>query len=512
MGRFLRGILIGTLMVCGAWGIPYEQVPNPRPARSYVSDGTNLLNASQEQTLNRAITDLERINGSEIAVVIVADCSGREVRDYAHRLFNYWGVGKRGVNNGLLFLVAMKERRMEVATGDGVRRFVSDADLKQMLEGEVVPQFRSGHPDQGVIRGVNWLCRGLTPARYETTPALSKLGQRIADPRRQGKLVADPDHLLKADALKNLQDLLVPLISSQDIQIVTVVVASCPNTSVKALSDELARAWNTQGHDGIFVVCKKPPGHHLTLSPELLARYPAPKQTQFHQQADQAIRNWQLGNTLKLLVTFLEHPLATPENPPPPPPAPAAPPSSPSGGFEWSTLSLTLAVASPFGLGYGIHAYFRYRKRRCPNCHGPMLRLDEQADDQYLSPGECAEERLGSVDYDIWLCPDCEVTQKGRYAAWFSGYSTCPRCDHRTLSKHSYTVVSATEYSEGTGRTEETCRHCSYKNSYDYTISRVQRSSDSSSSSSDSSYSSSSDSSSSWGGGSSSDGGAGASW
>ncbi|MBX3172435.1 MAG: TPM domain-containing protein [Candidatus Eremiobacteraeota bacterium] len=494
------------LLTLGAWAIPYENVPNPRPQGRYISDDTRLLKDSLRDKLNRSLSNLERSNGTQIAVVIVQDCSGRDVRDYAHRLFNFWGVGQRGVNNGVLFLVAMKEHRMEVATGDGVRPFVSDANLEQMLKQEVVPHFKGGHPDQGVDQGVGWLCKRLASCRYQKSLPISKLGQRIADPRPQGSLVADPDHLLKPDAVRTLHSRLFPLIAGQDVQVVAVLVAS--TNSTQALAQELAQAWQIQGRDGIFVISKKPPGCSLYMTPDSLAHYQPQFIQSMQDKARKAVGNWHLAQAVDELVSLVSHPQPTRQAPPSRQPV-SSPAASTTPDNSWGLGALALGSFATLGAGA---RYLRYRKRKCPNCQGPMIRLDEVSDDEYLTQGERDEERLGSVDYDIWLCPACEVTQKGRYAAWLSNFKSCARCGYRTLSSTNQVLESATEYSEGRGETVESCHSCSYHNRSYYTIARitVSSSSDSSSSSYDSSSSSSS-SDSSWGGGSSS-GGAGASW
>ena len=492
------------LLALGGWAIPYENVPNPRPQGSHISDIAHLLKDSQKKTLDQSLSSLERTNGTQFAVVIVDDCSGRDVRDYAHRLFNFWGVGQRGINNGILFLVALKERRMEVATGDGVRRFVSDANLKQMLQQEVVPHFKGGHPDQGIAQGTTWLCKKLNSCQYPKSTPLSQLGQRIADPRPQGSLVADPDHLLKPDSKCAIHSRLLPLISKQDVQIVTVLVAS--SNSTQALAQELAQAWQTRGQDGIFVISKKPAVCHLYMAPESLARYSPEALQSMQVKARNALTNWKLGAAVDELVNLLSHPQASQQAPPPPNP-PMGSPAAPAPGSNWNLGALTLG--SSLALAAGGYSFLRYRKRKCPNCQGPMIRLDEVSDDEFLTEGERDEERLGSVDYDIWLCPGCEVTQKGRYSSWLSSFKNCPSCGYRTLNRTNQVLESATEYSEGRGETTDNCQSCSYHNRFYYSIARVTPSSSSDSSSS--SYSSSSSSDSSWGGGESS-GGAGASW
>jgi uncharacterized protein len=155
----------------------------------------------------------------------------------------------------------------------------------------------------------------------------------------------------------------------------------------------------------------------------------------------------------------------------------------------------------------GARRYVRHRPRTCGRCQQKMVRLGEAEDDAHLTRGEQTEESLGSVDYDIWMCPGCQNTLKLRYGALFTSYSKCAKCGAKTLSTSTTTLSHATEHSTGLAQVDEDCRHCSYRNSYTRIIPCTPPSS---SSSSDSSYSSSS--SSSGGGGSSSGGGSSGSW
>ena len=143
----------------------------------------------------------------------------------------------------------------------------------------------------------------------------------------------------------------------------------------------------------------------------------------------------------------------------------------------------------PAGVGLGglaaggtlLRRYLRNRPRRCKACGTLMARLDEAADDAHLSSAEKVEERVGSVDYDIWSC-GCGQTMKLRYGNWFSGYGKCGQCQAKTLKVTTTTLVSATTSSEGRARVNETCANCSFSRTYERSIPRIQRSSSSSSS------------------------------
>lgn len=158
-----------------------------------------------------------------------------------------------------------------------------------------------------------------------------------------------------------------------------------------------------------------------------------------------------------------------------------------------------LALLAPVA-AFGVRAYRRWQRntpRHCPKDGATMHRLDEVWDDNHLQEGQITEERLKSVDYDVWQCPTCDhVTVEG-YKAWFSGYGACRSCGYRTVEGDTTILSHATTSSTGSKRIDYHCHHCQDNWSVTRTIPKK---------------SSSSSSSSSFGGGSSSGGGASGSW
>jgi uncharacterized protein len=125
--------------------------------------------------------------------------------------------------------------------------------------------------------------------------------------------------------------------------------------------------------------------------------------------------------------------------------------------------------------------FARGRPRRCRNCATMMHRLDEVADDAHLADTERAEEKVGSVDYDVWQCPSCNAVEKLRYGRWFTSYSKCPLCGGVTNSSTQRTLQSATTFSTGLVEVHEKCVHCTYAKTYTRATPRVSSSSSSSS-------------------------------
>jgi uncharacterized protein len=133
---------------------------------------------------------------------------------------------------------------------------------------------------------------------------------------------------------------------------------------------------------------------------------------------------------------------------------------------------------TPVGIAslVGFRKWRRRRPRRCPQCQSRMTRLDDVADDDHLSKGQLAEERVGSVDYDVWQCPSCAHHLTLRYPKWLSQYGNCPQCHHRTLQSTTATIVAATTSHEGSARVTETCGFCTYTHTFTKTLPRISES------------------------------------
>ncbi len=172
------------------------------------------------------------------------------------------------------------------------------------------------------------------------------------------------------------------------------------------------------------------------------------------------------------------------------------------GSSSISTLVMGLLGAIPVGLGsiVGFRKWRRHRRRRCPACQAPMVCLGEADDDALIEKGQQAEERVESVDYDVWKCGACSHHFTLRYPKWISSYAKCPQCRYRTKSSTQTVIKQATTTTSGSARVVEQCAFCSFSREYSKVLPRIQASSSSSSGSSGGS--------SSFGGGSSGGGGA----
>lgn len=136
--------------------IPIEQIPTLNPQGGlWVSDRANILSQASITQISGDIAKLEAETGAEIAVVTVPDTLPYPTpKAYATALFNRWKIGKKSLDNGVLILVSLKDRRIEIETGYGVQRFLPDAQVKDIIYTYMIPSFKTGNYEEGIRAGV----------------------------------------------------------------------------------------------------------------------------------------------------------------------------------------------------------------------------------------------------------------------------------------------------------------------------------------------------------------------
>ena len=145
----------------------------------------------------------------------------------------------------------------------------------------------------------------------------------------------------------------------------------------------------------------------------------------------------------------------------------------------YSSYTTILAVAIFFPIWGWINYIYcdkmmkqmRNRPRTCDKCGTAMHRLSEVEDNKYLTPQEDTEERIGSVDYDVWMCNNCQNTEVFRFDSAFTQYSECPHCHAKTFSlKHDHIIIPATTISPGKGEKIYSCQYCGMRHVESYII------------------------------------------
>jgi uncharacterized protein len=157
MRSWLSGVVSVAvlLLLRSALAIRVEEVPNPRATNVWVADTVDVIDEAAEARINKMIDAIAAEQGVEIAVVTVESVDSATPKDFATSLFNHWGIGKAGNDNGLLVLLVRGERRLEMETGYGTEAVLTDGWLKSMQQRDMVPAFKAGDYGAGLEAGVS---------------------------------------------------------------------------------------------------------------------------------------------------------------------------------------------------------------------------------------------------------------------------------------------------------------------------------------------------------------------
>lgn len=141
-----RGLAAIFLIAIGGWlGTARAQALQPvPPLQARVTDLTGTLDAIQRQGLEDKLAALEKTKGSQVAFLMVATVKPEDVFSYAQRVGTEWKIGRKGVGDGVLLVVAKDDRKMHLAVAKALEGAIPDIVAKQILDEALAPNFRKG--------------------------------------------------------------------------------------------------------------------------------------------------------------------------------------------------------------------------------------------------------------------------------------------------------------------------------------------------------------------------------
>jgi len=109
-----------------------------------VTDLTGTLSASQKQALESDLAGLEQRKGSQIGVLIVSTTQPEDIAQYATRVFDAWKLGRKGIDDGALLIVAKNDHRVRIEVARGLEGAIPDAAAARIIREYITPKFRDG--------------------------------------------------------------------------------------------------------------------------------------------------------------------------------------------------------------------------------------------------------------------------------------------------------------------------------------------------------------------------------
>lgn len=181
-GRRWAAVLL-TALGLGLASAAWAQVPVP-PLKARVTDLTGTLTTAQIQELEGRLRAFESQRGSQLAVLLVPTTQPEPIEAFGIRVAEAWKLGRKGVDDGAILIVAKNDRAVRIEVGYGLEGTIPDAIAKRIIEEIIIPLFRQGDDYGGIRAGVSRLMgliegEPLPPPPRPARPATASLDNAL---------------------------------------------------------------------------------------------------------------------------------------------------------------------------------------------------------------------------------------------------------------------------------------------------------------------------------------------
>lgn len=148
----MRNLLLILVLAASSFALDLSKL---KP-EGYVSDFSRVVDASSKESINAYLSGLERASGVQVALVTIDTLDGEPIEDIANKLYIQWGVGKKGTNEGALFLFVIRDRKSRLEVGYGLEPIVPDGSAGDVLRA-MRPALRAGQYGPAMIEAARIL-------------------------------------------------------------------------------------------------------------------------------------------------------------------------------------------------------------------------------------------------------------------------------------------------------------------------------------------------------------------
>ena len=146
-----------------------------------VNDYAAMLSPQTAAALELQLQELERSDSTQIVVLTVPNLGGEPIEAFAIKVAEAWKIGQKGVDNGVILLVARDERKVRIEVGWGLEGKLTDLVSGRIIRGEIAPRFKNGDFDGGIAAGVEAIA-AVVKGEYQATPRDLQQGKKGAPP------------------------------------------------------------------------------------------------------------------------------------------------------------------------------------------------------------------------------------------------------------------------------------------------------------------------------------------
>jgi uncharacterized protein len=153
--RFLRSHVAATAFCCLLASLGSASGADVPYLSGRVVDDADVLNSGTRARLSAVLKAHEQSTGNQIAVLTVPTIGDDSIEAYATKVFETWKLGQKGKDNGVLLVIAPKDRKLRIEVGYGLEGTLTDAAASRIIRNVITPQFKAGDFDKGVSDGVD---------------------------------------------------------------------------------------------------------------------------------------------------------------------------------------------------------------------------------------------------------------------------------------------------------------------------------------------------------------------
>jgi uncharacterized protein len=168
----LRSLVSGfSFLLVGACLLSALEVP---PLRGRVNDLAKILPEDRVRTLENKLAEFERDTSHQVAVLTIPSLQGESIEDFSIRVAESWRIGQKGVDNGVILIIALKDRKLRIEVGYGLEGVLPDAIANQIIREVIVPHFRNDDYGAGVDAGISAILKTIAGESLPDTSVKNK--------------------------------------------------------------------------------------------------------------------------------------------------------------------------------------------------------------------------------------------------------------------------------------------------------------------------------------------------
>lgn len=158
-------------------GVPSVQALEVPALKGRINDRAAMLSPATAQALERKLAAFERETTNQVVLLTIPSLEDETIEGYAIKVAEAWKIGQKDKGNGVILLLAKKERKVRIEVGTGLQGVLPDITAAQIIRGAMFPQLKAGNFDAGITAGLDGII-GATKGEFKATPADRKAAKK----------------------------------------------------------------------------------------------------------------------------------------------------------------------------------------------------------------------------------------------------------------------------------------------------------------------------------------------